>query len=362
MLRKRAVVQLWKPPTTQVNEVIEVTETRNKQIRLASRPTGWVSTDNFSSTEEEVGAPADGEVLVRNIFMSVDPYMRGRMNDVKSYIPPFQVGEVLQAGVVGQVVESRYDGIAEGDHVMGMLGWENYSISDGRLLRKIPSTGAPLSYHLGILGMPGMTAYIGLMKVAETKPGDNVFVSAASGAVGSVVGQLAKIHGCHVAGSAGSDDKVEALSSEFGYDEAFNYKTSDSLVESVKGACPNGVDVLFENVGGEILEAVLWNMRDYGRIALCGMISDYNLEEPQPGPRGMMLMIGRRLTMRGFIVTDHPQDCEEYVGKAIKWLQEGKLTYKETVAEGVENAPQAFIDMLQGRNTGKQIVQLSDLE
>ena len=337
-----------------------MTRVINTQIRLASRPSGWVTADNFSVTEGSVAEPADGEVLVRNLYMSVDPYMRGRMNDIKSYIPPFQVGEVLQAGVVGRVASSKFDGIAAGDYVMGMLGWENYSISDGRLLRKIPSGPAPLSYHLGILGMPGMTAYIGLMKIAEAKPGDNVFVSAASGAVGSVVGQLAKIHGCHVAGSAGSDDKVALLTDEFGYDAAFNYKSSESLGDSVKNACPEGVDVLFENVGGEIFEAVLWNMRDYGRIALCGMIADYNIDEPQPGPRGMMLMIGRRLTMRGFIVSDHPKWCEEYAGKAIGWLQQGKLTYRESIAEGVENAPQAFIDLLKGRNTGKQIVQLSD--
>ena len=339
-----------------------MTQKANKQIRLASRPSGWVTAENFSVSEEAIPKPADGEVLVRNIHMSVDPYMRGRMNDVKSYIPAFQLGEVLQAGVVGQVVESRFDGLVEGDLVTGMLGWENYSLSDGRLLRQIPSGPAPLSYHLGILGMPGMTAYVGLMKIAEAKKGDRVFVTAASGAVGSVVGQLASIHGCHVAGSAGSDDKVALLKDEFGYDEAFNYKTSDSLTDSVQAACPKGVDVLFENVGGEIFEAVLWNMRDYGRVALCGMIADYNIDEPQPGPRGMMLIVGRRLTIRGFIVSDHPKWCDEYVRKAIGWLKEGKLNYRESIAEGIENAPQAFIDLLKGRNTGKQIVRLADVD
>ena len=337
-----------------------MTQAINKQIRLSSRPSGWVAEENFSVTEEAVAEPGDGEVLVRNVFMSVDPYMRGRMNDVKSYISPFQIGEVLQAGVVGQVVASNFDGIAEGDYVMGMLGWENFSLSDGRLLRKIPPGPVPLSYHLGVLGMPGMTAYVGLMKIAEAKADDNVFVTAASGAVGSVVGQLAKIHGCRVAGSAGSDDKVAVLKDEFGYDTAFNYKTSEALPQSVQEACSEGVDVLFENVGGDIFEAVLWNMREYGRNALCGMIADYNNDEPQPGPRGMMLFIGRRLTMRGFIVSDHPKWCEEYVGKAIGWLQEGKLKYRESITEGIENAPQAFIDLLKGRNTGKQIVQLSD--
>jgi len=338
---------------------------KNKQVLLASRPSGWVSLDNFTVAEVEVGEPGDGEVLVRNIFMSVDPYMRGRMNDVKSYVPPFQIGEVLQAGVVGEVVASNFAGLAigevlqagvvgevvasnfaglaEGDHVTGMLGWENYSICDGNLLRKLPQSAAPLSWHLGILGMPGMTAYVGLMKIAEAKAEDQVFVSAASGAVGSVVGQLAKILGCRVSGSAGSDEKVALLKEEFGYDAGFNYK----------------IDVLFENVGGESLEAVLWSMRDFGRIALCGMIADYNAEAPQPGPRGMMVMVGRRITMRGFIVTDHPEACTEYVTKAIGWVSEGKLKYRETIAEGVENAPQAFMDLLQGGKTGKQIVQLS---
>ena len=339
-----------------------VTDKTNTQIRLASRPSGWVTEDDFSVTEAAIPSPGEGEVLVRNIFMSVDPYMRGRMNDVKSYIPPFQIGEVLQAGVVGQVVESHFAEISEGDYVMGMLGWENYSVSDGRLLRRIPAGPAPLSYHLGILGMPGMTAYVGLMKLAEAREGDTVFVTAASGAVGSVVGQLARIHGCRVAGSAGSDDKVALLQEELGYDAGFNYKSSTSLPDSVRDACPDGVDVLFENVGGDIFEAVLWNMRDFGRIALCGMIADYNLEDPQPGPRGMMLIIGRRLTIRGFIVTDHPKWCEEYVVKATGWLQEGKLKYRESIAEGVRSAPQAFIDLLKGRNVGKQIVQLDDVE
>ena len=332
---------------------------KNTQVLLASRPTGWVTPENFEVAQGEVGEPAQGEVLVRNIFMSVDPYMRGRMRDVKSYIPPFQVGEVLQAGVVGEVVASNFEGIEKGDHVMGMLGWENYSISDGRLLRKLPKSDAPLSWHLGILGMPGMTAYIGLVKIAEAKAGDQVFVSAASGAVGSVVGQLAKILGCSVAGSAGSDEKVALLTEEFGYDAAFNYKTSESLALSIKAACPDGVDVLFENVGGEQMEAVLWQMNDFGRIALCGMIADYNAEEPPPGPRGMMLMVARRITMRGFIVTDHPEAGEEYVKKAVGWIAEGKLKYKESITEGVENAPQAFIDLLKGGNVGKQIVQLS---
>ena len=335
--------------------------TSNKQIRLASRPKGWVSERNFRVTEESVAEPGDNQVLVRNIFMSVDPYMRGRMNDAKSYVPPFQTGEVMQAGVVGQIVSSNNQNFAEGDFVTGMLGWENYSISDGTQLRKVPSGPAPLSYYLGILGMPGMTAYIGLFKIADAQPGETVFVSAASGAVGTVVGQLAKIHGCRVTGCAGSDEKVALLQEEFGYDAAFNYRNSKSLPASVQGLCPDGIDVDFENVGGELFEAVLWNMRDYGRIALCGMIANYNDEQLQPGPRGMMLMIARRLKMQGFIVTDHPDAHEEYLAKASAWLAEGKLKYSETIADGIESAPSAFISMLKGGNTGKQIVQLSDV-
>jgi NADPH-dependent curcumin reductase CurA len=336
-----------------------MSDTSNTQIRLASRPSGWVTEDNFARTEEAVPDIEEGQILVHNIFMSVDPYMRGRMNDTKSYVPAFQIGEVLQAGVVGQVVASKNADYEEGDYVMGMLGWENYSVSDGTQLRRVSAGAMPLSYHLGVLGMPGMTAYVGLFTIADTKPDDHVFVSAASGAVGSVVGQLAKIHGCRVSGCAGSDDKVALLTESLGYDAAFNYRTSQSLPGSINEVCPEGIDVDFENVGGEIFEAALWSMRDFGRIAMCGMISNYNDAQLQPGPRGMMSIIGRRLTVKGFIVTDHPEPCQEYVAKASAWLAEGKLTYNETIAEGIENAPTAFIDMLNGRNTGKQIVQLS---
>lgn len=333
----------------------------NKQVRLASRPSGWVTADNFTLTEESVPEVGQGQLLVRNIFMSVDPYMRGRMNKAKSYVPSFQVGEVLQAGVVGEVIASRNKDFAEGDFVSGMLGWENYSLSDGTGLHKVPKGPAPLSYHLGILGMPGMTAYVGLHTIGKAQPGETVFVSAASGAVGSVVGQLAKLHGCTVTGCAGADDKVDLLKAEFGYDAAFNYRQSQSLPKSISEVCPDGIDVDFENVGGEIFEAVLWNMREFGRVALCGMISSYNDEELQPGPRGMTVIIGRRLTIQGFIVTDHLEVGKEYVSKAIQWLAEGKLKYHETVAEGIENAPSAFIDLLQGKNIGKQIVRLADI-
>ena len=334
----------------------------NKQIRLASRPSGWVTPDNFTLAEEAVPEPANGQLLLRNIYMSVDPYMRGRMNDRKSYIEPFGLGEVLQAGVVAEVMESRSDKFSAGDIVTGMAGWENYSLHDGADLRQIELGSAPLSYHLGILGMPGMTAYVGLVGIGEAKEGEQVYVSAASGAVGSVVGQIAKNLGCWAAGSAGSDEKVALLKDELGFDAAFNYKTAGSLPEAVHAVCPKGIDVYFENVGGAMLEAALFNMNTFGRIALCGMIADYNVkpEEMPPGPRGMILMVGRSLKMQGFIVFNYPELCQEWVAKGSQWLSEGKLKYRETVAEGVENAPAAFIGMLKGENIGKQIVKLAD--
>jgi NADPH-dependent curcumin reductase CurA len=259
------------------------------------------------------------------------------------------------------VSASRNDDFAEGDIVTGMLGWEQYSLSDGSGLRKVPTGPAPLSYHLGILGMPGLTAYVGLHHIGKAQAGETVFVSAASGAVGSVVGQLAHLHGCTVAGCAGADDKVDLLKTEFAYDAAFNYRNSRSLSDSVKEVCPDGVDVDFENVGGEIFEAVLWNMRLFGRIALCGMIANYNDETLQPGPRGMISIVGKRLTIQGFIVMDHMDVSKEYITKATQWIAEGKLKYHETIADGIENAPTAFIDLLQGKNIGKQVVRLADL-
>jgi NADPH-dependent curcumin reductase CurA len=337
-----------------------MTEGRNIEIRLKSRPRGWVTEANFERTESPVPEPAEGQVLVRNLYLSVDPYMRGRMNEAKSYVPPFQIGEVLQGGVVGQVVKSRNPEFKEGEHVNGVLGWQNYSLSNGQGLYRVQKTDAPLSWHLGILGMPGMTAYVGLFTIGNAKEGETVFVSAASGAVGSVAGQLARIHGCRVTGCSGSDEKVRLLKKEFGYHAAFNYRKSESLPKSIAEVCPKGIDVNFENVGGAILEAALWNMRIYGRIVLCGMVANYNDEKSEPGPRGMMSIIGKRLTMRGFIVADHPGPCKEYVAKASAWIAEGKLTYRETVSRGIENAPAAFIDMLKGGNIGKQIVQVGE--
>lgn len=312
--------------------------------------------------ETPVEEPREGEILVRNVYLSVDPYMRGRMNDVKSYIAPFEIGQPLEGGVVGQVVASRNDSYSPGDYVTGMLRWEDFSISDGNELHKIDPALAPLSYHLGILGMPGMTAYVGLVGVGEVKEGESVFVTAASGAVGSVVGQIAKNLGCRVAGSAGSDEKVAYLTQELGFDAALNYKTVTSPIAAVKAACARGIDVHFENVGGPILEAAIFNMNPHGRIALCGLISAYNatMDDLPPGPKGLFVLIGQSVKMQGFIVFNYPELCKQWVVRASAWLREGKLKYRESIAEGLDNAPAALLGLMRGENFGKQIVRLSD--
>ena len=332
----------------------------NTRIVLASRPEGWVSEDNFRLESVPLQDPKDGEVRVRTVTMSLDPYMRARMNDVKSYIPPFQLGEVLQATAVGVVEASRADHLKEGDWVTGMWGWETHSVWPATELRKIDPNIAPPSYHLGILGLTGMTAYVGLKGVANLQDGENVFVSAASGAVGSAVGQIAKNMGCHVGGCAGSDEKVAFCTDELGFDGCFNYKTVPSLPKAVRDVCPKGVDVNFENVGGEIMEAVIWNMRDHGRIALCGMISSYNDSEPRPGPANLFVLIQRSVRLEGFIFTNYPDLCAEWVPVAAGWLKDGKLKTMESYADGLENAPAAFIGLLKGENFGKQLVRVSD--
>ncbi len=333
----------------------------NKQILLKSRPNGWPTADNFELAKTNVPEPGAGQIVIETAFMSVDPYMRGRMNDAKSYVPPFQIGAPLQAGIVGKVVASNGGAFEEGTYVVGMGDWANYTVTDGEGFTPVDPHLAPLSYYLGILGMPGMTAYVGLKGVAEMKEGENLFVSAASGAVGQVVGQIGKNMGCHVAGSAGSDDKIAYLKDELGFDAAFNYKTDD-VHKAVRECNPNGIDVYFENVGGPVLEAVINNLNFNSRIALCGLISMYNatLDDMPAGPRNMAVLVGRSVKMQGFIVSNYPELCREWVGIGAGWLKEGKLKYRESVAEGIENAPQAFIDMLGGKNFGKQVVKLSD--
>jgi NADPH-dependent curcumin reductase CurA len=332
---------------------------KNLQILFARRPTGWVDETTFEQAETNVPDIADGQVLVRNIYLSVDPYMRGRMNDSKSYVAGFELGKPLQGGVVGQIAQSRNADLKEGQYVTGMLGWERYSVADGKGLQPVDPAQGPLSYYLGVLGMPGLTAYVGLLDIGKAKEGETVFVSAASGAVGSVVGQIARIKGCRAVGSAGADDKVAYLTDELGFDAAFNYKTADSLGSALKQTCPNGIDVYFENVGGPMLDAVLPRLRFQGRIALCGMISQYNLERPEAIHNLISLLVSRA-SIQGFIVSDHWDRLPAFVADMSGWLREGKVKYREDVMDGLENAPAAFIRMLKGENFGKQLVKIGE--
>jgi NADPH-dependent curcumin reductase CurA len=327
-----------------------------KEIRLAARPRGWPTAATFATATVDVPAPADGQALVRNLFMSVDPYMRGRMNDVKSYVPPFEVGQPLLGGAVGEVVESRAPGLKPGDLVHSMRGWRDYFVAPASDLRKLDPTVKPITAYLGVLGMTGLTAWVGL-KLAEVKAGDCLFVSGAAGAVGSVCGQLAKLRGCHVIGSAGSADKVQLLTGELGFDAAFNYK-GGNLRERLAALAPDGIDVYFDNVGGDHLEAALANMRTHGRIAACGSISRYNDEVPSPGPRNLFLIVTRRLTIRGFIVLDWVHEMKAFLTELAPLVAAGKVKAPETIVEGLDNAPQAFLDMLRGGNVGKMVVKI----
>ena len=332
---------------------------KSREIRLASRPLGAPTPGNFSLATVEVAEPGEGEVLVRNRFMSVDPYMRGRMNDVQSYVPPFAIGAPLDGGAVGEVVASRTPELKVGDVVVSQRGWREFFIAPAGEVKQVDARVKPLSLYLGVLGMPGLTAWVGL-NLVDTKTGDRVFISAAAGAVGSIAGQLAKLRGCTVVGSAGSAEKVRMLVDELGFDAAFNYKDGNIAAQLAKAA-PKGIDVYFDNVGGAHLEAALESMRPYGRVIYCGAVSTYNDAEPTPGPRNLNYVIGKRLTIKGFIVIDHFDRMGEFIAEASAHLAAGKLKIKETVVEGIENAPQAFIDLLRGSNTGKMVVKLGSI-
>ena len=333
--------------------------TKGLEIRLAQRPNGWPTPENFEIVEAEVPRPAPGQVLVRNLVMSVDPYMRGRMDDVKSYAPPFQVGAPLEGGAVGEVVESTVDDLKPGDTVLHGLGWREYAVLDAHHAVKVDPSVAPLSAYLGVLGMTGLTAYAGLLETAEFTAGDTVFVSAAAGAVGSVVGQIARLKGAkRVIGSAGSAAKVKWLLEDLGFDAAFNYKDGP-VQQQLAEAAPDGIEIYFDNVGGDHLEAAIGSLNEGGRIAICGMISVYNNTEPSPAPRNLAQVIKKRLTLRGMLVRDHFQLQEQFVQEVGGWLREGKLRYQETVVEGIANAPEAFLGMLRGENTGKMLVKIA---
>jgi len=334
----------------------------NKQILLAARPVGFPKDSDFKLVETPIPTIGDGQILVRSIYLSVDPYMRGRMNDVKSYAPPVQIGEVMGGGAVGRVVESRNPAFNEGDFVAGMsFGWQDYAASNGQGVSKVDPKLAPISTALGILGMPGLTAYFGLLEICNPQPGETVVVSGAAGAVGSLVGQIAKIKGCRVIGIAGADDKVAYLTDELGFDAAFNYKTSSDYFEKLKELCPNGIDVYFDNVGGAITDAVFRLINTRARISICGQISQYNLEKIEMGPRLILTMLlVKQARAEGFLVFQFLDKYPQGIMQMAQWLREGKLKYKEDIEEGIENTPKAFMEMLKGRNTGKQLVKISE--
>jgi len=330
--------------------------TTSREIHLKSRPVGTPEAANFEVVSVQVPDPGAGEVLVRNAWMSVDPYMRGRMYDRPSYVPPFQLGAPLQGGAVGQVVKSNDPKFQPGDWVESMNGWREAYVSSGAALNKLPAAGVTPQAFLGILGMPGMTAYTSFHRIGEPKPGDVVFVSGAAGAVGSTVCQIAKLRGCTVVASAGTDEKLGWLKS-VGVDAGVNYKKGE-LLENVRAAAPKGIDIYFDNVGGEHLEVALEVARPFARFIECGMISIYNNSAPTPGPRNMAYIVGKRIKMQGFIVSDFMDMREQFYADMGAWVRGGQIKWEETVENGIENAPQAFLNLFAGANTGKMLVKL----
>ncbi len=331
----------------------------SQEIQLAARPVGMPKPSDFRLEQVTLPALGAGQVLVRNLFLTVDPYMRGRMNDSKSYTASFALNETMTGGAVGEVLESNADSVKVGDYVLHDLGWRSHAIVDPARAKVVPTLPSlPLSVYLGVLGMPGMTAYAGLLRIAEFKAGETVFVSGAAGAVGALVGQIAKLRGARqVIGSAGTAEKVQHLEQKLGFDTAFNYK-DESVAAQLGKAAPDGIDVYFDNVGGEHLEAAIGAMKPFGRLALCGAISQYNNTSAPVGPRNLALAIGKQLTLRGFLVSSHYDLFDEFAKEMTAWLEAGKIHFDETVLEGIEQTPDALIGLLEGRNTGKMIIKL----
>ena len=323
----------------------------SREIHLAARPGGCHVPTDFALVEVDVLEPADGEVLIRNAYVSVDPYMRGRMNDATSYVPPFALGEVMTGGAVGQVVASRNDRFAAGAWVVHNLGWRELALSDGSGLLAFDATAAPVSTGLGVLGMPGLTAYVGLLDIGRAEAGETVFVSGAAGAVGSAVGQIAKLKGCRVIGSAGSAEKVAWLR------RSASTRRS-TTTRSSREALGEGIDLYFDNVGGSTLEAALAALRLRGRVVACGAVSQYNATEPPAAPRNLFLVVTKRLRMEGFIISDHFDRMPAFLAEVAPWVRDGSVRYRETVVEGIENAPAAFVGLLAGENTGKMLVRV----
>lgn len=327
-----------------------------RQIVLASRPSGLPAKENFRTEAIVLPDIKDNEVLAEGLYYSVDPYMRGRMNDVKSYVPPYQVGLPINGNVVAEIKESRSDDFKVGDIVKGNLPWATAVVVSAGSIIKIDPTIAPPGYFLGILGMPGLTAFFGLLDIGKPRPGETVMISGAAGAVGVVAGQIAKLKGCRVAGISGSDDKIKMLKEEFNFDEGINYKTTSNMYEAIKACCPNGVDIYFDNVGGEISDAVIANINFHSRIVLCGQISLYNATEMPVGPRLQPMLLSRSVLMQGFIVSDYQSRFSEGMQQLSQWAKEGKLKYTETIIEGFDHLPEALSGLFSGRNTGKMIV------
>jgi NADPH-dependent curcumin reductase CurA len=335
----------------------------NRQVLLNAHPVGFPVDADFKLVETPVPEPRDGEILVRTIYLSLDPYMRGRMSPGPSYATGVDLGDVMGAQTVGHVVTSRHVDFAEGDIVLSFGGWQEYSVSDGTGVRTLDPSVAPISTAVGVLGMPGMTAYVGLLDIGELKEGDNVVVSAASGAVGAVVGQIARIKGCRVVGVAGVQKKCDYVTDELGFDACVSHR-SDTLNDDLKAACPDGIDLYFENVGGKVFDAVLPLLNDFARMPVCGRIANYNMTELPPGPneipRLMMLILVRRLMIRGFIVYDRAHRQEDFLRDVSGWIRSGELKYREDVVEGIEHAVGAFQGLLRGENFGKLLVRVSD--
>lgn len=329
-----------------------------KTIYLKSRPEGKPELTDFEFTTTEISELQEGEVLLSTKFVSVDPYLRGRMSDAPSYIEPFKINKPIVSGIVAEVLESKHSKFNKGDHVSGMLQWKETQVAKADDLIKVDSGKAPLSAYLGILGMTGLTAYLGLTEIGKPKKGETLLVSGAAGAVGSVVGQIGKIKGLQVVGIAGTDEKIEILKSEFGFDEGINYKTSENMPEAIAKACPEGVDVYFDNVGGEISDAVLANINKGARIIICGQIALYNKTETPHGPRPQPIILKKSALMQGFIVGDYSSRFSEAVKQLAKWLEEDKLTYNETIIKGFDNIPEAFIGLFDGKNKGKMLVEI----
>ena len=329
------------------------------QIVLAKRPAGDVTADCFRRETIKLPALADGQVLIRSRFLSLDPYMRPRMTETRSYVPPFELDKPLTGGSVGEVIESRNERYAQGDVVMGLLDWATHTVHDGKGLRKIDPNLAPLSAHLGVLGMPSFTAWYGIRHICKPKAGETVFVSAATGAVGQVAGQLAKISGARVVGCAGDEQKCQWAVREAGYDACFNHKSERDYGSVLDRLCPKGIDADFENVGGKIFHAVFARLNSFGRVAFCGAISEYQDQAPMAGPEKMFSIVQKRLTLQGFIVSDHAALMGEFVSEVGGLVKAGKLKSRETIVDGLDRAPQAFMGLLKGENFGKLVVKVA---